>query len=383
MIILCNDQGLLAEAMYFVSGQEFKRRTTLLLPPRLTGLNLSDLGVTSRPYSSFEELLELIDKDTPDIVFLISGYLLVQQGLMSASELRRFIEHAQQRGCRVVTSDPLAGIMSSALINSASSSPKIDPGKDYSERESSILSIFIEPYQSLKHLDHIYPWACDVAATEHHTNFGFYNPSAQVRRGTSESRDILRSRLGASFSVPYWFFTLGPEDYMEQRKEPGLDRLVTLTAEKIQWILDLGPNVVLVGPDDFIHSLESVLPAPKGLSMFSYLPYVEFNAINLNAEYAFYWNVISASAVFRILHGLPTFHFSIGHIGLSLFPVYREVTRLLFPDCEPIIIDQARPFDIGRIRRLGDQARDNVKKIYESLEPLPTPGELVGRLMNR
>ena len=101
MIILCNDYGLLAEAMYFISDQGFKRRTTLVLPPRLAGLNLDDLGVTTRKYSSFEELVELIEKNIPNIVFLLSGYLLVLHDLLSGSELRRFIEHAQQRGCRV------------------------------------------------------------------------------------------------------------------------------------------------------------------------------------------------------------------------------------------------------------------------------------------
>ena len=47
MIVLCNDLGLLAEAMYFLSNQSFKERATLVLPTRLYDLNSDKLGVNT------------------------------------------------------------------------------------------------------------------------------------------------------------------------------------------------------------------------------------------------------------------------------------------------------------------------------------------------
>jgi len=350
LIILGNDCGLLAEAMYFLSDQRFKERAILLLPTRLAGLNPDELDVTTQRYSSFQELVELVNQNSPDIVFLCSGYLLVHHNLLSISELKRFIEHMQQRGCRVITSDPLADIMSTAITSSPTLPPKIDPDKNYSQHEVMVLSVFIEPYQILKHLPHIYLWACDASDPECHSNLSYYNPKPPSSHKTQESQSILQSYLGDSFSKPYWLLTIGPEDYASQCQQPGLARLVALTAEKIQWISESGRHVVLVLPDEFLQSLQGALPALESLSMFSYLPYGAFYALNLNAEYVFYWNVTSASALIRIMHGLPTFHFSMGHIGESLYPVYKEVIRLFFADCKPIFIDQTKPFDLGTFR---------------------------------
>ena len=382
MIILGNDCGLLAEAMYFLSDQRFKNQAILLLPTRLVGLNPDDLNVTTQRYSSYQELVELVDQNSPDIVFLCSGYLLVQQNLLSESEFKRFVEYTQQKGCRVITSDPLAGIMPTAVISSATGSPEIDPGKNYSPKEALVLNIFIGAYQTLKHFPHVYLWACDTADTEYHPVLSYYNPKPPGCHKTPESQSILQSYLGDSFSKPYWLFTIGPEDYKVECEQLGLDRLVALTAEKIQWISESGRHVVLILPDEFLQSLQCTLPTSKGLSMFSYLPYEAFYTLNLNAEYVFYWNVTSASAMIRILHGLPTFHFSIGHIGESLYPVYKEVVRLFFAGCKPIFIDQTKPFDLSTFKQLDEQARVNAAKILKSLESLPTSETLIARLGN-
>jgi len=382
MIVLGSDCGLLAEAMYFLSDQKLREQALLLLPARLAGLNLDELDVATERYSSLNDIIELIDQNPPDIVFLCSGYLLVQQNLLPESDFKRFIKYAQQKGCKVITSDPFAGIMSTAVISSAAGVSEIDPDKNYSQLEAYVLSLFIDTYQSLKHLPHIYLWACDDIAPDYHSSLSYYNPKPLGCHKTLASQAILQSYLGDSFSKAYWLFTIGPEDYKIECEQLGLDRLVALTVEKIRWILDSGCHVVLIFPDEFLQSLQDVLPDLKGISMFSYLPYEAFYTLNLNAEYTFYWNVTSASAMIRILHGLPTFHFSIGHIGDSLPHVYEEVVRLFFSNCKPILIDQTKPFDLLTFKQLDEQASVNIAKILKPLESLPTSEALIARLRN-
>ena len=192
----------------------------------------------------------------------------------------------------------------------------------------------------------------------------------------------MKSHLGSSFATPFWLFALGPEDYPIQCDKLGLDKLVALTAEKIQWILESGRHVVLVLPDDFLQHLRNTLPALEGLSMFSYLPYEAFNALHLHAEYAFYWNVVSSSAMHRIIQGLTTFYFRIGHIGEALYSGYEEIVRLFFADCEPVFIDQTKPFDKSTFVQLHEQAEKNAAKILKRLKTLPTSEALVERLIN-
>jgi len=386
MTILGSDCGLLAEAMYFLPTQELRERAILLLPDRLANLNPDVLDVANRRFSSFQDLVELVDQNSPDIVFLCSGYLFIQQNLLSGNEFRRFIEYTQQRGCRVITSDLFAGFMSAAVTRSATLEPTINPNKNFSPRETWILSLFVEAYEILKHLPHIYPHIylapSDDADPEFNSVYSYYNPESSGSCKTPESQSILRSCLGDSFSKPYCLFAIGPEDIKIQCQQLGLANLVAFTAEKVNQISESGRHVVLVLPDEFRESLRTTLHSLENVSLFSYLPYEDFYELNLNAEYAFYWNVASASALFRIMYGLPTFHFSVGHLGENLPHVYKQVVRGFFPDCKPIFIDQTKPFDMDVFMRLDGQARENATKILKSLESLPTSETLLARLRN-
>ena len=76
MIILSHDCGKLAEAMHFLSGQSFRHRATLVLPPRLSDLNSDDLGVSTQHYASLHDLIRIVDDASPDVVLFFSGYLI-------------------------------------------------------------------------------------------------------------------------------------------------------------------------------------------------------------------------------------------------------------------------------------------------------------------
>jgi hypothetical protein len=74
--VLCNDFGELGLAMYFLQGQPFADRTTLLLPPRLADRDDGRLPVATRRFSSAQDILRVVDEEEPDAVVLLSGYLL-------------------------------------------------------------------------------------------------------------------------------------------------------------------------------------------------------------------------------------------------------------------------------------------------------------------
>jgi hypothetical protein len=169
MIVVSHDYGKLAETMYFLAGQRFRERTTIALPARLSDLNAEALGVDTRHYASLYDLMGIVTDTSPNVVLLFSGYLLVQQQLISEGGLDTFLNQLLDRGCAVATTDPLGGYLPTALGNLAAGASAADHG--YSDFEASVLRVFARPYEQLKPFAHIYPYPCDDVTSRHHSIF--------------------------------------------------------------------------------------------------------------------------------------------------------------------------------------------------------------------
>jgi hypothetical protein len=377
MFVLSHDHGSLAEAMYFLADQDFAGQAIISVPPRLSGVHTGDIGVTLTPYANCDDLIKTFDTQKPDILFLVTGYLLVLQEFLSADELKKLIEHAESSGCKVVTTDPMAGMMANSVIYGADGTPAIDPNKGYSDHILTVLGYLLEPYEHLRKLPHIYPWTCPQDGSGNHENIGYYNPRPPRDVNSIEP---VKDCLGLTFTGPFWLFSMGPEDFTDQCREHGFEQLLTYSVENISWALKAGKPVVLVGPEEFVTPLQNLFSESPNFFSTTYIAFGDYSELNLSAEYVFYWNVLSASALIRIFHGLPTFHFSIGHIGISLYPAYEEVTRLVFKDCQPIILDQSKPFSDDQIQVLDTLARTNATKILTNLETIPSPENVIQNL---
>jgi hypothetical protein len=380
MIVVSHDYGKLAETMYFLAGQRFRERTTIALPARLSDLNAEALGVDTRHYASLYDLMGIVTDTSPNVVLLFSGYLLVQQQLISEGGLDTFLNQLLDRGCAVATTDPLGGYLPTALANLAAGVSAADLG--YSDFEASVLRVFVRPYEQLKPFAHIYPYPCDDVTSRHHSIFGYYNPRFSDDRGNDAAAARSHEALGSRIGEPFWLFSIGREDYDVQVGRLGPTAFVTLVASVLEAAARVGRTVVFVGPTALVQGLKEALPPSEAVRLFPYLPFVTFAALNAHAEYSFYWNVVSASALIRILSGLPTFHFSSGHLAWALPHTYKTVVKSFFGGSEPLMLDPGRSFDLDDLDRLSTGSRRALTTLKERLDRLPSPEDVVAQLLD-
>src|SRR5262249_12115913 len=97
---------------FLVLGQELASRATLLLPKGLYIHNVDAIPGRTEQYGSVDDILQVVERERPDIVFLVAGYLLCPHLQFTPEDLERLVALLRARGCRVVTADPFVGLLS-------------------------------------------------------------------------------------------------------------------------------------------------------------------------------------------------------------------------------------------------------------------------------
>src|SRR5207247_2641697 len=98
-----------SDALYFVKEQPFD--TVVLMPERLYAVS-HDIPVRALKYTAPDNLLAALIGEQPDLVFLLSGYLLTVNGIFDVSGIRYIMQGLGEHGVAVVTSDPFLGLLS-------------------------------------------------------------------------------------------------------------------------------------------------------------------------------------------------------------------------------------------------------------------------------
>src|SRR6185503_3790285 len=98
LFVLDHDFGELATVKFFILGQELATRSTLLLPDRLYVHNVNAIPGRTQRYASVDDILAVVERERPDIVFLCAGYLLCEHLGFTAGDLERLIDGLRERG---------------------------------------------------------------------------------------------------------------------------------------------------------------------------------------------------------------------------------------------------------------------------------------------
>ena len=109
LFLISRDFGELSNAVSFVQGYEFS--SIFLLPQRLFKVNQDSLPGLIHSYSSIENIIQIIEQENPDIIFLFSGYLYVINQIFSLETLVELINYLKNKAHKVVTSDPFLGAL--------------------------------------------------------------------------------------------------------------------------------------------------------------------------------------------------------------------------------------------------------------------------------
>jgi hypothetical protein len=398
LFIVDNHSSALGMVMYLLQRQPFLARATLLLPQRTYDFHQGGLSVTSHPYQSLQDILNIVDIDRPDIVCLFSGYSLVDQDLLSVRGLQKLIGQLRKRGCQLATSDPYFGTFRES-VNSPGSAGGFQ--KNLETRLQKFPRIFEagtrlmqQSKEKKQHKDargiadcikgtaHICPIPAKSLPVGDVRYLSFFNPMGV--RNQEELQEIsvrVSSYPDINADRSRWLFVLGQFDLEFQQKRYGSKGLVKIVASKLRQTLDSGKHPTFIGPAAFVDELSHQFGSDSGISLLAPCPYEEFQNRLLDAEVVFCWQVFSTSTFVRLLHGLPVFFFDRGHAA-SIFPLmYQAGLKCYYPSGSPIYLDIENPLDADKLTARSSAFRQSGTDNHQRLEKAQTPAELVSEIL--
>lgn len=392
LFVLDNDYGELTTLMYLMLGQRLQRDSTLLLPPRLYAHNADIVAGRTHCYHSLDDVMNVVERERPDIAFLCSGYLFCAHEIFALETLEHLVARLRDRNIRVVTTDPFLGMLSRedprTLVRidvpegHPAGSEDENSGRKRADEEK-MWAYFSESERILADTYHLYPAYCGPpapsAADSDHRNRSFFN-AALLRAAACP---LPGDSPGAGPAVlPHWMFILSRADYDTQVLFEGSElRFADVVAAKLGETVAAGRHPILVGPKEFIQILSVRLPTGDGIDLLSYCPFHEFVALLLSAEHAFYWNVVSHSLLIRLFNRLPIVLFDRGHLVRTAKPLFDRVVRWYYQGSEPAFRDHREPLTAETVAAWTEPYRNQAAVLSERYRRAPTPDELLRDLM--
>lgn len=392
LFVLDNDFGALGMVMYLLHGQSLAARATLLLPRRAYELHRGQLAAASHSYDSLADILAVCAANPPDVVFLVSGYLLVRQGLLSIGELRELVRALQARGCTVATSDPYLG----TFPRIAEATVPVRTGAipralkrylghaPFIHRPLARLVDHVAQVRFTRHvravtaaladLPHLYPALISMAEAGGVRPYCFYNPN--YFRAPEPVQAVPGER-------PAWLFVIAQYDLHYQEERHGRERFAELVAARIREALAQGRDATFVGPATMVEALSARFPREPGVTLLGRCAFGDFERRLLHAEVAFYWQVFSTSAFLRLWNGLPVFSFDAGHTSHFSGALFQAGLRHYFMGEAPRYLDIEVPLDAAALARLEDAFRRSARNALARFKALSEPEEMVAAIRAR
>ena len=393
LFVLDNDYGELTTLMYLLMGQPLARLSTLLLPDRLFAHNADTIPGRTHRFGSLEDVLDVVERLSPDIVFLCSGYLMSPHLILSAEELDRLVELLRQRGCRVVTTDPFLGILSkydprtSIRIEVPPTHPlynleQLTRAKQADEEK--LWTYFSKSERTLKKTFHLYPAYCGGADPETDRtdarNLSFFNE--RLLLPASSAVPAPTPSNGATVPQPHWLFVLSHADFDTQLLHDYENKFTDVVARKLVETAAAGRHPILIAPEQLVRQLVPRMPTTEGIDILSFCGFRQFTSLLLSAEVAFYWNLVSHSILIRLFNGLPVVLFDRGHLVRNVSAIETRVIRWYYQGAQPLYRDARQRLTLETVEAwTADQRRDG-RGHAERFRRAPTPDQLVAELMN-
>jgi len=370
LFVLSNDFGELATALYLVRGQPF--HAVFCMPEVLYAVQGDAIPQRVHRYRSARDVLSVVDQLNPDIVFLFSGYLYAVNNVFDIDTVEALVRDLQKRHCRVVTSDPFLGLMSDVTASHFSDN---HPLKHWlAEHFGRIGRVF----SGVTHL-----YLTDTRTLTHCANVSFFNKKMIVgREGLARCSTHAAQWPGIQPGTKRSLFILSLEDYAAQANRHGRNQFNDVLFRLLQEAASLGRQPVLIGPPIAIDALEMRSHLVERLVMIPFVGHDVFLSLLLDAEYAFYWNVISNSILYRVINDLPVFFFDPGHLQHAIEPVFTRAMKLYYADAEMPYLDPAEELSARKLDLLATQQRGAFSPAISRFRKLPDPERMVREIID-
>jgi hypothetical protein len=368
LFLLSNDYGELSTALYVLRGTGLD--ATLLLPERLFDANRDTLQVRSQLYANLADVVDALDREQPDVVFLFSAYLYAINGIFDLAAVEALLAELERRPVHVVTSDPFLGLL---LARGMSLFSERHPQRQWLE------SHFARLAARLCEVTHLYLVPPDGLAGEHKVSV--FNPHILTDTAASRQRAArLAARSGIELDRPRWLFLLASEDYAAQVARLRREPFEALLLERLADAARAGRQPVLIAPQACVDSVSRAGHAIRGLVAMSFCSHDLFADLLLEAEYVFYWNLFSNSLLARLANRLPVAFFDRGHLAHAVPALLDLGLKTYFPGAELVLLDQRQELMPDALTALDTQQHQTLAAATENLHRSPTPRELIDRL---
>jgi len=398
LFIVDNDYGALGLVMYLLENRPMAARALVLLPTSAFDVHNDRLPVTCQGYRSLQDILEAVERHSPDIVCLMSGYSYAYQGLLSIAELRDLIARLRDRDCAIATSDPYLGTF--GLISSAPA--RNDTYRDRFRRRivglpglSSLIAGPIGYYRRLKlrryvrgvtdTLDdvvHMCPVPQRLLPTGGPDYLPFYNPLC-IRSDTELRR--IAERVSAYPDIATdrarWLFVIAGFDLRYQQEIHGERRFAEIVSSKLREALENGKHPCLIAPSELIDAVSRHFGPDDRVSLLPACAFDEFQHRLFDAEMVFYWQIFSTSTFLRLLNGLPTFFFDQGNTARSFPPMHEAGLKCYYVAEPPIYLDIEDALDPATLSELAAGFAASAHRTREIMAGALDPEELASAII--
>jgi tetratricopeptide (TPR) repeat protein len=371
LFVLDGDYGELTTVMYLLLGQKLRHQSLLLLTPRLYLTNRESLPGRTRLYASMADIVETVEREKPEIVFLCSAYLFSIHKIMSLEELDKLVSAIRLQGAKIVIGDPFLGTLAGAShatisIDIPANAPE-QLRRIKEEQDELLVQHFSASFQILRKTIHLYPAYPEFGDGER--NISFFNPS-------------LQNPFLASTEKPNWCFVLASRDYELQILHHGKDWFIDVLVAKLEQTQRAGRHAVFIGPYDCVQSVIAKLSVKDSVTLLTYCSFKRFSALLLSAEYAFYWNSVSHSMLLRLYNKAPVFQFDKGHLVRNVKHLYERVVGCYYQGWDPIYLNQEEELEPVKLAVLAGQYRSAAQDVVKRLKRSPTPAGMIRKIQH-
>ncbi len=381
MLVICNDYGELAFALYLLEGQAFAENTTLMLPPRLYANNPDVLPGRTFLYHSLDDVRNKMDNQKPGILGLFSGYLLPVHRLCETDALDSLLRSTQAIGWKSFTTDPFFGLLDDIepgnLVRFKWSLGSILRVSEAMERKRD-RRLFSELQLLLEGILHVYP--CGESAAAGEPGFGkrlhFHN-NAFASQPVGDKSMFTHE---ADHDSQRWLFVLGDLDYSIQLGKYGHKFPLILTC-KLHDTLEAGRVPTVIAPIQLIEEVRKHSPVAHAMELVGHCEYSQFQSLLLDAEYVFYWNAASFSCIPRTLSGKPWFTFDDGHLLKGLSADYaKRLFEWFYRDEQPPYLDIGNTLSSEAMQDAMQQYLPSAQRIRQGLLASSNPQDLLSAM---
>ena len=378
LFILSNDFGEIGVALYFILGQSFVHRSTLLIPEkRFKKLQISgSFKVAS--YNSLDDIISEIDNTNPAVVFLFSGYLFQQ--VLPLSSFKKLINYIEANNGLIATTDPLLGLIMRLEVS------MVDVDLFFKKSPFALMRLWhklktyfvikkLAPYaRLLKNATHVYPHPIvNLQLPNYLKTASFFNEKILTH---SVDNHCIEENDGANRAMistkKKWFFVISDIDLTIQSSLHGYNLFVELLSTKLNEAISLNIFPVLIAPSKLIKAISSKFDNEK-LLLYSDCPYDKFSKLLVEAEYAFYWNMYSASIITRILHKKSIFFFDKGHVSRILKPFGNLALDCIYGGMNPIFLEIDQKLEINMLIEASKKSQAFASHVFNHWHGSPNP----------